>query len=922
MEINFDQIFKELMGHAPFPWQQRIYGSFVQGVIPKVCDIPTGLGKTSVIPIWLIALSGKEQDVYLPRRLVYVVNRRTIVDQSTEIVNVISHKLQYAVNHEKDPLYPIANRLWEMSVIQNSGENLLAVSTLRGELADNLQWRFDPLTPGVIIGTVDMIGSKLLFSGYGDTRRTRPLNAGILGCDSLIVHDEAHLTPGFSNLLHSIQYFQKTFKTDTVAPFLKALELSATSRKMDDTRFQINEDDRRNSVVQSRMNAYKKLHLHKIDKKGKPLQEKLAELAFRHNENRSRVVVFVQSPQDAAKIHKLLIEKLQKTAEGTWKKENNVTSIPKKEKEALRAQSESSVSVLTGEIRGHERDILLDTPGMIPFTGKIDSSQAVYLVSTSAGEVGVDLHADHMVSDLTTLDSMIQRLGRVNRFGQTEAQVDVVYEEGLLKEKEGPRQKTLHLLEDKINEESFDVSPAALLHMMGNSDSSKAFSPAPEMVDATDILLDMWTQTSVNDLSARPEVAPWLHGIQENLPETWMAWRQETSLLASGDLSDEDIARWFQKCRITSTETLRMPTFRLWKETEAKRWAEENADKVAILLSPSGRVQKMRISELVKQSTPLNFATIIFPVHLGGLSPNGFFDGQMKKAVMDVHDAADHSLQRLVLQRFGDHYHFVPLAEWQGITIPEDMEERNVGDWHSWSSFRDASRTIETRYMKKIVFSLKFRQAAEWEDEDDLQECWLMLLKEKGTPEKKEVKTPTVAEHNLAVANIMNIMVKKLALPEEISEALLLAARHHDTGKDHQRWQTAAGFDANNASSFAKPSIGGINWRMLDGYRHELGSVLQALDTEAIRGHTESDLILHLIATHHGWARPHFEDNAFPPEADAATRTQVNLDIMMRYTRLQERFGYWQLAWLESLLRRADGMASAQQGASEEVSDE
>lgn len=922
MEIHFDEIFTDLTGHKPFPWQQRIYDDFARGIIPKVCDIPTGLGKTSVIPIWLIALAGKDQGVYLPRRLVYVVNRRTIVDQSTEIVNKICHTLQYAISHENNLLYPMANKLRKMATIKNSEGNLLAVSTLRGELADNLQWRFDPLAPAVIIGTVDMIGSKLLFSGYGDTKRARPLNAGILGCDSLIVHDEAHLTPGFSNLLHSIRYFQNAFRANTVSPFLKVLELSATSRQGNDKRFQINGDDRRHPVVQSRMNAHKRLHLHKVDKKEKPVKEKLAELAFRHNENNSRVVVFVQSPQEAIKIYKLLIEKLKKASEETWKKENNSASIPKKVKEELQNHKESLVTVLTGEIRGRERDILLDTQGMRPFTGKIDPAQCVYLVSTSAGEVGMDLHADHMVSDLTTLESMIQRLGRVNRFGQTETQVDVVYEKGLLMEKEGPLQKTLRLLEDRIKEGNFDVSPAALLQIMENSDSSKAFSPPPEMVDTTDILLDMWTQTSLNDFSGRPEVAPWLHGIQENLPETWMAWRQETSLLSSGDLSNEEIAKWFQKCRLTSAETLRMSTFRLWKETEAKRWTEHNKDEMAFILFPDGKAEKVQIADLVKQSSFLNFATIIFPVQLGGLSPNGFFDGQIKKEVKDVCDEVDDSLQRLVLERVGSDYHFVPLADWQGMTIPEELEERNADEWHSWTSLRDASRKIETEYMKKMVFSLKFRRAKEWEDEDNLQECWLVLLKEKGAPEKKEIKIPTVEEHNLEVANIMNIMVKKLSLPEEIREALVVAAKPHDVGKTHHRWQTAAGFDFNHASFFAKPSAGGINWRMLDGYRHELGSVLQALDMKNIRTHPESDLILHLIATHHGWARPHFEDSAFPPEIDAATRQQVNLDIMLRYTRLQERFGYWQLAWLESLLRRADGMASAQQGTSEEVSDE
>jgi CRISPR-associated endonuclease/helicase Cas3 len=60
--------------------------------IPEVVDLPTGLGKTSVIAIWLLALSAQavEGSVSLPRRLVYVVDRRTVVDQSTDVAIGIS----------------------------------------------------------------------------------------------------------------------------------------------------------------------------------------------------------------------------------------------------------------------------------------------------------------------------------------------------------------------------------------------------------------------------------------------------------------------------------------------------------------------------------------------------------------------------------------------------------------------------------------------------------------------------------------------------------------------------------------------------------------------------------------------------------------------------------------------------------------
>jgi len=58
---------------------------------------------------------------------------------------------------------------------------VLAVSTLRGELAGNKDWKRDPSRPAVIIETVDMVGSRLLFSGYGDGKWHHPHHAGLLG---------------------------------------------------------------------------------------------------------------------------------------------------------------------------------------------------------------------------------------------------------------------------------------------------------------------------------------------------------------------------------------------------------------------------------------------------------------------------------------------------------------------------------------------------------------------------------------------------------------------------------------------------------------------------------------------------------------------------------------------------------------------
>jgi CRISPR-associated endonuclease/helicase Cas3 len=74
--------------------------------------------------------------------------------------------------------------------------------------------------------------------------------------------------------------------------------------------------------------------------------------------------------------------------------------------------------------------------------------------------------------------------------------------------------------------------------------------------------------------------------------------------------------------------------------------------------------------------------------------------------------------------------------------------------------------------------------------------------------------------------------------------------------------------------------------------------------------------VLHLIAAHHGRARPHFSaEEAFDPEhPDSVVRAAAS-EAPARFARLQRRYGRWGLAYLESLVRVADVVASQPQEA-------
>ena len=208
---------RELTGRSPYNWQERLLCRwFVAGRIPEAVDIPTGLGKTTAISLWLAALAvGSE----LPRRLIYIVDRRTVVDQASEEADRLAATLG-----EADGDNSLVNEL--RRGLRLKSRQPLPVSTLRGQRLDNRRWLEDPGAPAIIVGTVDMIGSQLLFEGYGVSPRMRPVHAGLIGADALVMLDEAHLVPPFAALLRSVAAMPAPFPVSR----FHLTTLTATSR--------------------------------------------------------------------------------------------------------------------------------------------------------------------------------------------------------------------------------------------------------------------------------------------------------------------------------------------------------------------------------------------------------------------------------------------------------------------------------------------------------------------------------------------------------------------------------------------------------------------------------------------------------------------------------------------------------------------
>jgi CRISPR-associated endonuclease/helicase Cas3 len=849
MSLRFERSFEALTGKTPFPWQRALFDRFIANRPPESCDIPTGLGKTSVIAIWLLA---RAEGAKVPRRLVYVVNRRTVVDQTTDEVQRIRDHLEEAGIRED-----------------------LAISTLRGQMADNREWSRDPSRPAVICGTVDMIGSRLLFSGYRSSFRLRPLHAGFLGQDSLLVHDEAHLEPAFQKLLEQIVEEQR--KRNDLAP-LQIMALTATPHGNSD--LSLSAEDEANPEVAKRIGATKMLSLHPHG--AKDLLEKVTGKVLELASSGRAILVFLRSVEDVT------------------------SAVSRLRKAGLKVQQ------LTGTMRGLERDELAESdPIFRRFVARPDQATAsqdegtgtVVLVCTSAGEVGVNLSADHMVCDLSTFDSMAQRFGRVNRLGRREdTEVHVFHPEPTsLEEDKAPdapkRLATLRLLADLHG----SACPAAI----GKLDPKlrrEAFAPQPETLSATEVLFDAWAMTTIRDwLPGRPPVSAYLHGVSSwEPPTTQVAWREEVDRIQGDLLSRYSPRDLIDDFPLKPHELLQDRTSRILETLRALADKhQEEAPKIPIwVIDENGEIDAeqtlARLAAVDRKDADEQYANCTLLLSPRWLRP---VEGILSE------------------------------ESWNGGgTSGADVAE----EWFEKTKDLDGKRKLrcrvidqgppppEMRLIRTIVLDDGERSELGDSDRTEKNESrwrWYELPLRADDENSRAARARVALDvHRGDVEGWARRIVGGLSLDPATEQAIVVAAKLHDLGKSRKVWQRSIGNwnqDRLLAKSGSQDRVAGQG----TSYRHELGSIVDCERKGLLSELTldQKDLVLHLIAAHHGRARPHFPaEELFDPEGSGVDFGALGGEIMTRFARLQRRYGRWGLAYLESLLRAADYAASAE----------
>jgi len=257
---DFSAFFRAVHGVDPFPWQARLLKRVAEeGVWPDVLDLPTGSGKTAALDIGVfhLALEAPQgQERRAPVRIAFVVDRRLIVDDAFER----ARKLKHALFNSSDPTVTrVAAALRHLS---GEDQPPLLIRSLRGGAPREDDWARTPAQPTVLCSTVDQVGSRLLFRGYGVSDRMKPIHAGLLGSDCLILLDEAHLSEPFRQTLASLEQLRRGDDT----PWAVAL-MTATPGQQANRPFGLHDDDRDHPVLSRRLKAPKPARL--IDISGK-----------------------------------------------------------------------------------------------------------------------------------------------------------------------------------------------------------------------------------------------------------------------------------------------------------------------------------------------------------------------------------------------------------------------------------------------------------------------------------------------------------------------------------------------------------------------------------------------------------------------------------------------------------------------------
>lgn len=849
-------------GAQPYPWQRRLVAQVAStGRWPDIVA-PTGSGKSSVIDahVFLVAEDAAGRLAHrLPRRLVMVAPRRVLVDDQFERAHMLAERLRIALDGDDGSSVCEVARVLAGLCTSDGTVEPLPVWRLRGGVLLEDGWRLEPAACQVLCSTPLMWGSRLLLRGFGASLRSRNLEAGLLGQDVVAVVDEAHLHERLVDTARNVA------ERNPSSMGLQVVGMSAT-RPLSGAALGLSADDRVDEKLRRRVDAPKAVDIVEVEDWPADVAAAIVGRA-REVQGAGTVGVFVNDVPTALRVASSLSEDAQ-----------------------------TQVELVCGRLRLADVQRLRERrPGLLDASGNPDVD---FLVSTQSLEVGVDLDLSAMVTMLAPASALAQRAGRLNRSGALEDAVfSVISPEGIaaadpesLEAVFAPYEAS-EMIASARWLEGLDgqISPAAV----AASELPEPVRPLLPRLGAID--LETLSITSYS-LAADPDAELYLEDPTGLVAEIGIVARRHL------DHEAEVVESALVACPPRAHE---IATMRRGKALDrVVRAALEHPVGPWLVRVVEGR----RHAEPLRDSDDLRPGDMLVVADGTAICTNGVVGlGDVKGRAEGLEDV----LAEVPPGAPVDRVLALPVEAVDPIadedTALSGRTARNaIAEALAAAGAQDAARVVRG-HRRLTELELVWCAGAGTEG--------LLAIREtRGRAPQAALAASegpvTVEAHQQLVEDRMRAIVEALR-PVELGadpEQLARAARHHDDGKRHPRFQARMGA---SDQVLAKPLAGHRPDRG-DGWRHEQLSAAYAAEA------TDSDpLVVTLVAGHHGAGRPLFDrDSArlldgWEECPDSVTDQAGRLfGPLGRYeidrSRLQRSLGVHRLAYLEALLRCAD----------------
>lgn len=437
---NYNEFFRRATGSDPFPYQVRLA---MDDDLSALLSVPTGLGKTAAAVLawlWRRRMAGDEVRSQTPRRLVYCLPMRVLVEQTRDNTVRWLQNLGLGATVEFEDRNDTPS-LWKYKPTFAHPENISVQVLMGGEDEDD--WDLYPERDAIIVGTQDMLLSRALNRGYGATRSRWPIQFGLLNADSLWIFDEIQLMGAGLATTAQLEAFRRMLPSDdaeqakngnacrsiwmsaTLQPdWLKTVDFAHFLEDIPQHTFDFEKEinavglgEQTRKTLEARWQATKPLA------KAEAIMGDAAEIAREVRERHkrgTRTIVVVNTVRRACELFDAL--KGDESVRPKTRKKSKKTKEPQIDEDA-REVSKPRIVLLHSRFRPEDRKTQLEEALAEIAPGE----PGTIVVSTQVIEAGVDVSATTLFTDLAPWASLVQRVGRCNRRGEENSEARVFW---------------------------------------------------------------------------------------------------------------------------------------------------------------------------------------------------------------------------------------------------------------------------------------------------------------------------------------------------------------------------------------------------------------------------------------------------------------------------------------------------------------